>query len=87
MGRMQKSSGDVTRAEEGATQVQERLAALEQALNAEIEQLSSGFDAQQEPLETIVVKPRAGALQVHAVGLVWLPGGEGDTGRKPAWQV
>jgi phage host-nuclease inhibitor protein Gam len=87
MSRMQKSSGDVARAEEGAGQLQERLTALDQELQAEIERLGAGFDAQQEKLETVAVKPRAGSLQVQAVGLVWMPWRETKAGRQPAWSA
>ena len=87
VGRMQKSSGDVTRAEGSAEQVEARLAALEQEIEAEIGKVESGFDAQQEPLETVSVKPKAGALSVHAVGLAWTPWRETPTGRQPAWSV
>jgi phage host-nuclease inhibitor protein Gam len=87
VGRMQKSSGDVARAEGSAEQVEARLAALEQEIEAEIGKVESGFDAQQEPLETVSVKPKAGALNVHAVGLVWLPWREAPAGRQPAWSA
>ncbi|HEX5818048.1 MAG TPA: DUF87 domain-containing protein [Gemmatimonadales bacterium] len=87
VGRMQKSAGDVARAEGGAEQVEARLAALEQEIEAEIGRVDSGFDAQQEPLETVTVKPKAGALQVHAVGLAWMPWRETPTGRQPAWSA
>jgi hypothetical protein len=85
MSRMQKSSGDVTRASEGAAQIEERLTSLQQEMESEVEKLDSGFDAQQEPLETVAVKPKAGSLQVQAVGLVWMPWRDTPAGRQPAW--
>ena len=87
VGRAQKSAGDVARAEESAEQVAARLAGLEQELEAEVERLGAGFDAQQEPLETITVKPKAGALHVHAVGLAWMPWRETAQGRMPGWSA
>jgi hypothetical protein len=85
VGRMQKSSGDVTRAAGTAEQVEARLAALEQEIEAEVGEVESGFDAQQEPLETVTVKPKAGSLQVHVVGLAWMPWRETAAGRQPGW--
>jgi hypothetical protein len=85
--RAQKSAGDVARAEESREQLAARLAALEQELEAEVETLGAGFDAQQEPLETVAVKPKAGAVHVHAVGLAWMPWRETAEGRVAAWSA
>jgi hypothetical protein len=87
VGRLQKSSGDVARAEESAEQVKARLAALNQEVEDQVTKFALGFDAQQEPLETVTVKPKAGALHVHAVGLVWMPWRETPEGRRPAWSA
>ena len=73
VGRMQKASGDVDRASEGVEAVKAKLADIEAAVQDEINRLENGFDAQAEPLETVSVKPRAGSVHVHSVGLVWMP--------------
>lgn len=72
VGRMQKESGDVTRANESAESVRQALADLDQQAEAETSSLQGGFDAQAEPLETITIKPKASDVQVHEVGLVWM---------------
>jgi hypothetical protein len=73
VGRMQKQSGDVARAGETVEAVRARLAELEQSVQEEISRLEAGADAQSEPLEQVSVKPRAGSVHVHTVGLVWVP--------------
>lgn len=69
---MQKASGDVDRASEGVEAVKARLAEVEASVQEEVSRLETGFDAEAEPLEPVSVKPRAGSVQVHSVGLVWL---------------
>jgi hypothetical protein len=72
VGRMQKESGDVTRASESVESVQQALTDLDQQIEAQAGALQGGFDAQSEPLETITIKPKASDVQVHEVGLVWM---------------
>jgi hypothetical protein len=71
VGRASAARGDVDRAEQGAAQVEDRLAALEQELQAEVARLEAGAEVDLEPLEPVILKPKAGTLQVHAVGLLW----------------
>ncbi len=73
VGRMQKASGDVGRATESVEAVKAKLAEVEASVQEEISRLEGGFDAQAEPLETVSVKPKAGSVHVHTVGLVWVP--------------
>jgi len=72
VGRVQKESGDVTRANESAESVRQALADLDQQIGEQTGSLQGGFDAQSEPLETITIKPKASDVQVHEVGLVWM---------------
>ena len=72
VGRVQKQSGDVTRASESAESVRQALAELDQQIEGQTGALQGGFDAQNEPLETITIKPKASDVQVHEVGLVWM---------------
>ena len=72
VGRVQKQSGDVTRASESAESVRQALAELDQQIAGQTGALQGGFDAQNEPLETITIKPKASDVQVHEVGLVWM---------------
>jgi len=72
VGRVQKESGDVTRANESAESVRQALADLDQQIGEQAGSLQGGFDAQSEPLETITIKPKGSDVQVHEVGLVWM---------------
>jgi hypothetical protein len=72
VGRMQKESGDVARANESVETVRQALAELDQEIEMQAGALQGGFDAQAETLETITIKPKASDVQVHEVGLVWM---------------
>ncbi len=72
VGRMQKEAGDVQRADESVEASRTRLAELEQSVQDEIARLEAGTDAQAESLEPVVVKPKAGSVAVHTVGLAWV---------------
>jgi len=72
VGRMQKESGDVARANESVETVRQALAELDQEIETQAGALQGGFDAQAEVLETITIKPKASDVQVHEVGLVWM---------------
>lgn len=69
---MQKEAGDVQRADESVEATRARLAEMEQSVQDEIARLEAGADAQAEVLEPMVVKPKAGSVHVHAVGLAWV---------------
>jgi hypothetical protein len=72
VGRMQKAAGDVDRAGASVEAIRARLAELEQAVHDEIGRLEAGADAQAEALEQVSVKPKAGSVHVHTVGLAWV---------------
>lgn len=72
VGRMQKESGDVARANESVESVRQALADLDQQIAGEAGALQEGFDAQSEPLEKIDIKPKASDVQVQQVGLLWM---------------
>ena len=72
VGRMQKESGDVTRANESVESVRQALTDLDRQIETQAGALQGGFDAQAEPLETITIKPKASDVQVHEVGLLWM---------------
>ncbi|MDX2193638.1 MAG: DUF87 domain-containing protein [Gemmatimonadales bacterium] len=86
-GRASKQAGDVERAAGTAEAVRQELAALEQQVQDEVAALDAGFDAQQEVLEEIAIKPKAGGIHVHAVGLAWAPFRRtAQGGLEPAWE-
>ena len=69
-----------------AEKVKKEIAALNEALEQEVEELDTSFDAQDEELNEIVVRAKSTDITVSLTGLAWLPYTEGEKGRlKPAW--
>ncbi|MCJ7589744.1 MAG: DUF87 domain-containing protein [Woeseiaceae bacterium] len=85
-GSARKEAADVGRAEETAAKVQADIADLSKALEKEIADLDTAFDAQSETLEEIVVRAKSTDIHVAVTGLVWLPYVTDEQGRlRPAW--
>jgi hypothetical protein len=85
-GSIARESGDVRRAAETLAQVQVDIDALQTAFQQELDALEAGYDAQAEALEGIVVKPKAGDIEVRFLGVGWLPYIEDAHGElHPAW--
>ncbi|MEM7502504.1 MAG: DUF87 domain-containing protein [Pseudomonadota bacterium] len=81
-----KKSGDLSRAKETAEKVKLDLEALNEALQAEVDELESSFDAQAEELREVVIKPKATDVHVAVFGVVWMPYRDGGDGRlTKAW--
>ncbi len=81
-----KEAADVERAMQTANKVKEEIAALNAALEKEIADLDTAFDAQAEELDEIVVRAKSTDIHVSLTGLVWLPYSADDKGRlRPAW--
>ena len=53
--------------------VKEARAQLESEFAAEVARLEQGYDALTDPLDPVTVKPKAGDIHVHLVGLAWVP--------------
>jgi hypothetical protein len=86
IGRVQKQSGDIGRAQENVEALNAQLAEIEAELQAEIGALDSSYDALAEQLEPISVAPKASDVHVHFVGLAWAPhAGEVGGMLEPAW--
>jgi hypothetical protein len=73
VGRAQKASGDVARAESAMQDLEAKLATLETEVQDEVARLESGADAGRETLDPVTLKPKAGTVHIHAVGLLWRP--------------
>ncbi|MEM8546962.1 MAG: ATP-binding protein, partial [Pseudomonadota bacterium] len=73
MGSVSKEAGDIERAKEQAERVREELAALNAAFEQEVAELEDAYDAQEEELREIDIKPKSTDIEVHFVGLAWLP--------------
>lgn len=85
-GRVQQQSADVARAGETVAAIDAEVARLEAAVQAELDDLALGYDAQAESLEAIAVRPRASDITLQFFGIGWLPYIEDATGNlAPAW--
>ena len=73
MGRAAQQSGDVTRAAESVSALQQQYSELEAQLQGEIDALGATFDAQQETLTRTPIKAKSGDVRVQLVALAWVP--------------
>ncbi len=86
-GNAKKQAGDVARARQTADKVRADLAVLNEQLSTEVTALAAGFNAQDEPLTQIAVRPKSTDIHVPIIGLTWMPYREGPDGRLvAAWQ-
>ncbi len=84
-GSIARESGDVRRAEETLAQVRADQEALQAEFQKELDALQASYDAQAEQLKEIVVRPRAGDIEVRFLGIGWVPYIEDAAGElKPA---
>jgi hypothetical protein len=70
--RSMKEAADVKRATEAAEAAREQLRALEAQIEADVAGIGAEFDAN-VPLETVVLVPKRGQIDVRFVALGWLP--------------
>ncbi len=81
-----KEAADVGRAMQTAEKVKQEMAALSAALEKEVADLDTSFDAQSEELDEVVVRAKSTDIHVALTGLVWLPYTADEKGRlRPAW--
>jgi hypothetical protein len=73
MGRIGRETQDVARAEAEVRALQQKREGLTQELDAALQAVRDRWDAREEPLETLLVKPRRGGTSVQLVALVWVP--------------
>jgi hypothetical protein len=71
VGRAAKEAEDVGRAEGRVSELHGELAAMEADLQGEISAMTG--DCADEPIETLEVKPKRGAVSVRLVSFVWVP--------------
>jgi hypothetical protein len=76
-----KEASDVARAKQTAAKVRTDLAALNAALEKELDTLEGASDAQAEELTEIQVKAKTTDVHVPVVGLVWMPYRDSGDGR------
>jgi hypothetical protein len=68
-----KQNQDVTHAKAKLDAIDQEIEALNQSLEAELEQLRDSFEPGALVLETVSVKPNRTDINVQAVGLLWIP--------------
>ncbi|MEN7344008.1 MAG: DUF87 domain-containing protein [Pseudomonadota bacterium] len=84
VGSMRKESADVERAEETAARVKAELTELEKTFESDVKALDDAYDAQSEALREIPVKPKSTDIQIHFVGVLWIPYERDSKGRLTA---
>jgi hypothetical protein len=86
-GRTAKEAGDVTRARENVTVLQQQLAELEAQFQGELDALAGSLDPMSEAFETIEVKPKKSDIHVELVALAWAPFWTSEAAESvPAWK-
>ena len=87
-GSAKKQAGDVERAKETAEKVRADLAALNEQASIELAQLTAKYNAQDDELTELPIRPKTTDIHVPVIGLAWLPYAEDQQGRyQPAWQA
>jgi hypothetical protein len=71
--RIGREAQDVERAQAQAAAARQARDQLAEELARELQQVAAGFDAANEQLSRVLVKPKRGAVSVQLVALVWLP--------------
>jgi hypothetical protein len=71
-GRIGRESQDVSRAQEELAAVRAKHEELERTLAQELEVISAGWEARDEPLERVLLKPKRGGISTQLVALVWV---------------
>jgi hypothetical protein len=72
-GRIGRATQDVARAQAEVAALTAKRDELAQTVERELDAIAARWDARDEPLERIVVKPKRGGVSVQLVALVWLP--------------
>jgi hypothetical protein len=86
-GRAMQEGGDVARAKETVTAIQQQLTQLDEQFKTESAEVAASADPQTEPLETLTLKPRKANINVQLVALAWAPFWADATGAAtPGWE-
>ena len=86
MSRTMKEGKDVDRAEENVDALQQQLAALDAELQQEIQTLTTQWDVETIPLETLTVRPKKTNISTKLIALAWVPYWAETSGQQtPAW--
>lgn len=72
-GRIQKEVGDVARAEENLEILQAELKELQDRFQEDLDQSTEQFQALEEELETILIRPSKTGIDIQLLCLIWAP--------------
>jgi hypothetical protein len=86
VGRSMKESSDVGRADENVQAIQQQLADLNSQLESEVNATNLRFDAGNEMLEKIPLRPKKTDVKVRTVALAWAPHWQAGGTDSPAWE-
>ncbi|MEO0998029.1 MAG: hypothetical protein AAFX58_10965, partial [Pseudomonadota bacterium] len=81
MGSIGKEAADIERATETRERVVQQLEALSAAFEADVAELDDAYDAAADELTEILIKPKSADIEIHALGLGWVPFRRGADGR------
>ncbi len=85
-GGARKEAADVKRAKQTAAKVKADIKALSAALEKEVTQLDTNFNAQAHKLDEVLIRAKSTDIHVAISGLLWLPYTTDDSGRlRPDW--
>ncbi len=73
VGRASKQSADVTRAQENVAALEQQLADLQAALEADLQAVATEWDPASDTLDRVVIKPKRGGVSVQLLALAWVP--------------
>ena len=73
VGRIGRASQDVERAKVEVADLRAKRDALNQTLEEELKAIADRWDARDEPLERVMVRPKRGGVSVQLVALTWIP--------------
>lgn len=86
LGRTIKEGKDVDRAEENVEALQQQLKELDAALQQEIQALTTEWDVETLPLDTLTVRPKKSNISTQLVTVAWVPYWSNPNGSEtPAW--
>ena len=78
---------DIRRAKQTAAKVTAELEALDKVLTADVAAFNTGFDAQADPLDEVIVRAKSTDIYVPLLGLVWMPcRADANKRLRPAWK-
>jgi hypothetical protein len=82
-----KESEDIDRAQDSVEAVEKMIVQLDSDLKADTDALEKSFDAQNETLTTVTLKPTKANIAVKLLSLAWAPYWQDTDGKAtPAWQ-